>query len=452
MYSDRALVIGAGFAGLLAARVLSESYGDVVLVERDALTTDAGHRAGLPRAHHPHPLPARGEQALEALFPRIGRELENAGAVRADLGSDCLHHFPAGPAPRDHLGLSVLSVTRVTLDRIIRRRVLRLANVSLVDGVTIDGLLHDRGAVTGVHGRRGDRPFTDYADLVVDASGRDSKLVSWLAELGVHCPAPRIVHGHVTCSSRLYEVNRDLELGWKNACEITHLPGTARGGAVSSVDGSRWLVTLFGAEGDPAPADDDGFLDHATSLRCQGIAEIVKTATPASAIHHAGTPRTRWNRFHQVPDWPRGLLAIGDSVVSLDPVHGHGLTVTALNCADLRALVREHDLAGEPLVFQRGRQGRQVPVDVRDDRRSRPGHQDTPAAEAPAAVVLRPGARGDSRQPAGLPRVRPRLAAGLPPGGPAQSGGAGPRAAGEEAQRTAPSGHSTVTGTPLDRA
>jgi 2-polyprenyl-6-methoxyphenol hydroxylase-like FAD-dependent oxidoreductase len=353
MYSDRALVIGAGFAGLLAARVLSESYGDVVLVERDALTTDAGHRAGIPRAHHPHPLPARGAEALEALFPRIGRELENAGAVRADLGSDCLHHFPAGPAPRDHLGLSVLSVTRGTLDRIIRRRVLRLANVSLVDGLTIDGLLHDRGTVTGVHGRRGDRPFTDYADLVVDASGRDSKLVSWLAELGVHCPAPRIVHGHLACSSRLYEVNRDLDLGWKNACEITHVPGTTRGGAVSSVDGSRWLVTLFAAEGDTAPADDDGFLDHATSLRCQDIAEIVKTATPASPIHRAGNPRNRWNRFHQVPDWPRGLLALGDSVVSLDPVHGHGLTVTALNCADLRALLREHDLAGEPLVFQR---------------------------------------------------------------------------------------------------
>ncbi|SDJ60918.1 FAD dependent oxidoreductase [Lentzea albidocapillata subsp. violacea] len=353
MYSDRALVIGAGFAGLLAARVLSESYGDVVLVERDTITADSGHRAGIPQACHPHPLPARGAQALEALFPRLGRELENAGAVRADLGSDFLNHFPAGPAPRDHLGLSVLSVTRVTLDRIIRRRVLRLANVSLVDGVTIEGLLHDRGTVTGVHGRRGDRPFTDYADLVVDTSGRDSKLVSWLAELGVHCPAPRIVNGHLTCASRLYEVNRDLDLGWKNACESTHAPGTRRGGAVSSVDGSRWLVTLFGADGDTAPADDDGFLDHATSLRCQDVAEIVKTATPASAIHRAGHLRNRWNRFHQVPDWPRGLLALGDSVVSLDPVHGHGLTVTALNCADLRTLLRDHDLAGEPLMFQR---------------------------------------------------------------------------------------------------
>lgn len=361
MYSDRALVIGAGFAGLLAARVLSESYGDVVLVERDPLATDTEHRAGIPQAHHPHALLARGADVLEALFPRLGTELAAAGAVRADLGSDFMSRTPAGWAPRDPIGLSVRSVTRVTIERIIRRRVLKLPNVSLADGVTIDGLLHDRGTVTGVHGRRvtaaqglrASEPYTDYADLVVDASGRDSKLVSWLAELGVHCPAPMIVNGHVACTSRLYHVNHDLKLDWKTACEITCAPTAGRGGAVSSVDGGRWFVTLFGAGGDVAPADEDGFLSYATTLECQDIAEIIKTATPASQIYRADNLRSRWNRFHKVQNWPRGLLALGDSVVSLNPVHGHGMTLAALNCAELRDLLAEHDLAKEPLTFQR---------------------------------------------------------------------------------------------------
>jgi 2-polyprenyl-6-methoxyphenol hydroxylase-like FAD-dependent oxidoreductase len=353
MYSDRALVIGAGFAGLLAARVLSESYGDVVLVERDLITPDSEHRAGVPQAHHPHTLLARGADVLESLFPRLGAELEYAGAVRADLGSDFRNRAPAGWAPRDHLGLSVLSMTRTTIEQIIRRRVLKLPNVSLVDGVTIDGLLHDRGTVTGVHGRRGGEPFTDYADLVIDASGQSSKLVSWLAELGVHCPAPVIVNGHLSYTSRLYHVNHDLKLGWKTACEITHAPTTRRGGVVSSVDGELWFVTLFGAGGDVAPTDEDGFLSYATTLECQDIAEIIKTATPASRIHRAANLRSRWNRFHKVPNWPRGLLALGDSVVSLNPVYGHGMTLAALNCAQLRDLLKEQDLAQEPLVFQR---------------------------------------------------------------------------------------------------
>ncbi|KJK33214.1 hypothetical protein UK23_47085, partial [Lentzea aerocolonigenes] len=345
MYSDRALVIGAGFAGLLAARVLSESYGDVVLVERDQLAADTEHRAGIPQAHHPHALLARGADVLETLFPKLGVELRAAGAVQADLGSDFMSRAPAGWAPRDPIGLTIHSMTRVTIERIIRRRVLRLPNVSLVDGVTIDGLLHDRGTITGVQGSRAGRPFTDYADLVVDASGRDSKLVSWLAELGVHCPAPMIVNGHLTYTSRVYQVNHDLKLDWKTAYEITHAPTTRRGGAVSSVDGGRWFVTLFGAGGDVAPTDDDGFLSYATTLECQDIAEIIKTATPASPIYRVGNLRSRWNRFHKVPNWPRGLLALGDSVVSLNPVYGHGMTLAALNCADLRELLKEHDLS-----------------------------------------------------------------------------------------------------------
>ncbi|PWK81467.1 flavin-dependent dehydrogenase [Lentzea atacamensis] len=353
MYSDRALVIGAGFAGLLAARVLSESYGDVVLVERDQITVDTEHRAGIPQAHHPHALLARGAEALEALFPKLGAELAAAGAVEADLGSDFMSRAPAGWAPRDPIGLKVHSMTRVTIEQIIRRRVLKLPNVSLVDGVTIDGLLHDRGTVTGVHGRRSGEPYTDYADLVVDASGRTSKLVSWLAEFGVHCPAPMIVNGHLAYTSRLYHVNHDLKLDWKTAYEITQAPTTRRGGAVSTVDGGLWFVTLFGAGGDAAPTDEDGFLAYATTLECQDIAEIIKTATPASAIHHAHNLRSRWNRFHKVPNWPRGLLALGDSVVSLNPVYGHGMTLAALNCTDLRNLLGDHDLAHEPLVFQR---------------------------------------------------------------------------------------------------
>ncbi|MFI6094495.1 FAD-dependent monooxygenase [Lentzea sp. NPDC051213] len=352
MYSDRALVIGAGFAGLLAARVLSESYGDVVLVERDQITADTGHRPGVPQANHPHALLARGADVLDTLFPRLADELADAGAVRADLGSDFMTRLPAGLAPRDFLGLSVLSMARVTIERIIRRRVLKLPNVSLVDGVTIDGLLHDRGTVTGVHGTRDGEPFTDYADLVVDASGHHSKLVSWLAEFGVHCPAPMIANGHLSCTSRLYHVNHDLKLDWKSACEITQAPSTKRGGSVSTVDGDLWFVTLLGAAGDVAPTDEDGFLAYATTLSCPDFAEIIKTATPASPIYRAGNLRSRWNRFHKVPNWPRGLLALGDSVVSLNPVHGHGMTLAALNCATLRDLLTEHDLAKEPLVFQ----------------------------------------------------------------------------------------------------
>ena len=53
---ERAVVLGASMAGLLAARVLSEFYGTVTLVERDVLPEAAAHRRGVPQGRHMHAL------------------------------------------------------------------------------------------------------------------------------------------------------------------------------------------------------------------------------------------------------------------------------------------------------------------------------------------------------------------------------------------------------------
>ncbi|MCG8493762.1 MAG: FAD-dependent monooxygenase, partial [Sneathiellales bacterium] len=67
--ADRAVIMGSGFAGLMAARVLSDYFGEVIIVERDAKPADTGPRKGVPQGHHIHVLLNRGEQILEELFP-----------------------------------------------------------------------------------------------------------------------------------------------------------------------------------------------------------------------------------------------------------------------------------------------------------------------------------------------------------------------------------------------
>ncbi|MFD0593784.1 hypothetical protein ACFQZ4_15925 [Catellatospora coxensis] len=68
--SGHAIVLGASIGGLLAARVLSESYAKVTIFDRDALPTDGvTGRKGVPQGDHTHGLLARGRQVLEELFP-----------------------------------------------------------------------------------------------------------------------------------------------------------------------------------------------------------------------------------------------------------------------------------------------------------------------------------------------------------------------------------------------
>src|SRR5919204_5431257 len=81
---DRAVVLGASMAGLLAARVLADSYGRVTVLDRDQLPEAGSHRRGVPHGRHVHALLARGQQALEELFPGFSADLVADGVSAGD--------------------------------------------------------------------------------------------------------------------------------------------------------------------------------------------------------------------------------------------------------------------------------------------------------------------------------------------------------------------------------
>jgi 2-polyprenyl-6-methoxyphenol hydroxylase-like FAD-dependent oxidoreductase len=77
---ERVVVLGASMGGLLAARVLSDFFRTVTVVERDVLPDNPANRRGVPQGRHIHVLLARGAQILEELFPGILNELVADGA------------------------------------------------------------------------------------------------------------------------------------------------------------------------------------------------------------------------------------------------------------------------------------------------------------------------------------------------------------------------------------
>jgi 2-polyprenyl-6-methoxyphenol hydroxylase-like FAD-dependent oxidoreductase len=79
-----AVVLGAGMAGLLAARVLTETYPWVTVVDRDAMPAIGQHRRGVPQDRHLHVLHPRGAQVLDELFPGLLAQMTAHGAVRGD--------------------------------------------------------------------------------------------------------------------------------------------------------------------------------------------------------------------------------------------------------------------------------------------------------------------------------------------------------------------------------
>ncbi|HET9254506.1 MAG TPA: FAD/NAD(P)-binding protein, partial [Pseudonocardiaceae bacterium] len=75
MIGENAVVVGGSIAGLLTARVLSEWYDRVSIVERDWLPTGNKHRRGVPQGRHAHTLLPRATELLDDLFADLSTEL-----------------------------------------------------------------------------------------------------------------------------------------------------------------------------------------------------------------------------------------------------------------------------------------------------------------------------------------------------------------------------------------
>jgi len=116
---------------------------------------------------------------------------------------------------------------------------------------------------------------------------------------------------------------------------------------------NRWGVILVAPAGQRLPEDDAGFVAFIASLGDAGL-DVLARANPLSSILRYGSTPNRMMHFEAVTDWPQGLVALGDSVCTLDPYFGLGMTLAARGAALLRrCLEQEGGVAFSAIGFQR---------------------------------------------------------------------------------------------------
>lgn len=332
---DRAIVIGSGIAGLATARVLADYFDQVLVVERDH-DPDPGllSRGGVPHGRHVHGLLAGGAHAMERLFPGLREQLASRGTLPFDHGVGMLSCLPQGVVPPTPTGMTIQMVSRGLLESVVRERVTALPQVRFLYGATVESLSTDPAgkAVTGVRlvrrttaGGSGSAESHD-GDLVVDCSGRFSKVVDWLTAAGFPEPHEKVVDPGLVYVSRLYE---GPHCGWNGLIQPVQAPSHPRGVYVTRIEGRRLLITLFGCAGQEPPTDEDGFLAYAASLGNSELDKALAQDHPVTPVYRFGRTENRRRHLHRMRHWPSRLVVLGDAQCAFNPVYGQGMTVAS---------------------------------------------------------------------------------------------------------------------------
>jgi 2-polyprenyl-6-methoxyphenol hydroxylase-like FAD-dependent oxidoreductase len=354
----RAAVIGGSLAGLCAARVLADHFEGVTVVERDAYPDGARDRPGCPQGRHVHALLARGRRELETLFPGFDQAMLARGALDLDFGLDFAALRIPGWAPREPSSLRLLFASRSLIDAVLRDFLRRHSNVAFLERSEAVELLAagsargDAAVVRGVEVRpRDGGRLALEADLVVDASGRASKVASWLRALGLQPPRETVVDSFAGYSTRWYRMpdaaRWPQEWWWKGIWIDAAPPEHLSAGVLFPVEGRRWIATVASAGRRYPPSDEVGFREWIERLRSPLMAEALRLAEPISPVYGA---RAMANRFRHFEAWRvplDGFVAIGDAVCAFNPVYGQGMT-TAAACAAILRDVLERRGPGHP--------------------------------------------------------------------------------------------------------
>jgi 2-polyprenyl-6-methoxyphenol hydroxylase-like FAD-dependent oxidoreductase len=354
MIGKQAVVIGAGMGGLAAAGALAGHFEEVVVLERDALPTEAKHRAGTPQSRHVHGLQASGQRALDELFPDFARDLVQSGAVPHKLGLEILIERPGyDPFPARDLGFTNYSASRPTIEYTLRQRVESLANTTVRERCRVRELVTspDGARISGVRYENADGASEMMpADLVVDASGRGALTLALLRSIGRPQPEETTIGIDIAYSTCVFEWPDHMPCDWKGVMHFGRAPEDKRGALMFQIEGDRWMVTLNGRHGVVPPGDADGFLAYARELRTPTIYNAIKDAKRATGVARHAFPDSVHRHFERLAFFPRGLLPIADAICQFNPVYGQGMSVAAQEACLLRRLLDKLMRERDPLA------------------------------------------------------------------------------------------------------
>ena len=343
------LVLGGGVIGLSTAMILTRQGHSVTVFERDTEPLpgspeeawETWERRGVAQFRQAHYVHASGKRLLDSHLPEVNEALLRAGCITFDL----LTTMPPSITDRTPREGDERFITITGRRPTIEHAVATVAEkvVSVRRGVSVVGLVTGSPAANGVPHVTGVRIAEGEdvsADLIIDATGRRSKLPNWLEAIGARRPIEEAEDSGFLYYTRFFRsTTGELPIyraglnTYFDSFSVLTLPG----------DAGAWSVTLFISSGDKALKKfRDPKLWTALVAACPLHAHWLDGEPITDVLPMAGTT-DRYRRF-VVDDVPvaTGIVSIGDAWACTNPLLGRGIAMGLMHAFGTAEVVRQH--------------------------------------------------------------------------------------------------------------
>ncbi|SBS79803.1 Ferredoxin--NAD(+) reductase [uncultured Mycobacterium sp.] len=345
-----AVVVGGSIAGIAAAKVLSETFDKVIVLEKDAPHARREGRPGAAQGWHLHHLLTAGRIELERFFPGIIDDMVREGAFDVDMAAQYRIRL-GGSWKKPGTGpIQIVCAGRPLLEWCVRRRLDAEPRISFRYESEVADLVYDRGTdtVIGVAvAGDGDGDELDVvpAEFVVDASGKNTRFPEFLDRIGVG--APEVEQDIINCfySTMFHRVPPERQ--WDDKVMVicyAYRPYEDTYAAQYYTDSSRTILSTslvaYNCYSPPRTAEE--FREFANLMPSAVIGENIDGLEPASPIYNFRYPNMLRLHYEKKRNLPRSLLVVGDAYTSADPVSGLGMTLALKEVREMQLLLAKY--------------------------------------------------------------------------------------------------------------